>query len=136
MTTPQPPAETKTSNPTQTEQEKLYDALKRVGVYNITTLVRRLNLPAKEALSQEENKLLLSSSKPRSDVRQNAKELLKLMGLNDSDECAATLEKICLQGREMLGEISKPTITSAPVGQPGESSKYPPRTGDEYNPNK
>jgi hypothetical protein len=126
----------------ESELDNLYDALQKVGVYNITTLAKRLGFADDEELQDNEvdftenkepkiashSKIDSESPKKNTDfeapkktadnqVRNNAKILLRLMGLDDNDDCVSMLENICIQGKEMLGEMSSTTITSAPTSR-------------------
>jgi hypothetical protein len=47
------------------------------------------------------------------------------MGLSEKAECACMIEKICLQGKEMLGEISKTSIASAPLPKASAEKSSP-----------
>jgi hypothetical protein len=105
-------------------EDTLYCSLQKIGIYNITTLMKRLEIPSSTEPtptqpSQEANTHEKKISEPHSNskgkIRENSLQLLKLMGLSQDGACADLLEKICLQGKEMLGEISKPTIASAHI---------------------
>lgn len=113
---------TSQSNAEEPEGETLYCALLNVGVCNITTLSKRLELQssADESKPPSEKVAEVAADIKEPDsiddrVRKNSIQLLKLMGLSEASECACLLEKICVQGKEMLGEISKPTIASASI---------------------
>ena len=90
----------------------LYQAMRAIGIGNVTTLVNRLGLSVKVS---EKAANYAEPNQEYTYVR--ARELLRLMGLSDKDECARLLVKIGLQGRDMLGEMAKPTITSTPIGR-------------------
>ncbi len=98
-----------------TESESLYDVLQKVGVYNITTFMKRLGINPENVGSQGKNNNGQPPQQTSENMRKNAMELLRLMGLAEKEEYAALLEKICLQGKDMLGEMSKTTITAAPT---------------------
>jgi hypothetical protein len=98
----------------QEKKQTLFDALKEIGIYNITTLANRLGMPKADSASEPAPSNSKDSIPPEV-VR--AKELLAMMGLDDKTENASFLVKIYQQGREMLGEVSKKTITVAPIEQ-------------------
>jgi hypothetical protein len=135
---PANPPETKSAEK-EGQTESLYSALQRVGVYNITTLMKRLDISVKDekaAGTPGPTNLPTAPTSPTSEtytatprisqvdkVHTNATQLLKLMGLSTNVECTSMIEKICLQGKEMLGEIAKPTLTSAPLSTGSSAGK-------------
>jgi hypothetical protein len=137
--TPEPtnPPDTK-STINEEQPETLYSALQRVGVYNITTLMKRLDISGKDekAAETQSSTIPTTSTSPKSEtyaatpqisqmdkVHTNATQLLKLMGLSTSVECVSMIEKICAQGKEMLGEVAKRTITSLPLSTESSAGK-------------
>jgi hypothetical protein len=89
------------------KEETLYEALNAIGIGNVTTLVNRLGLQPKSMESPQNGK---NGAVPE---HSEAMKLIRLMGMDEKEEYASLLEKIAIQGRYMLGEVSKPTITSA-----------------------
>jgi hypothetical protein len=75
------------------EKETLYKDLRNIGICNVTSLVRRLD-------------------------KDQSKNLLKMMGLDNADEYAILLTSISVQGKELLGVMAENTITS-PMGRMG-----------------
>jgi len=107
---------------TDEEVETLYKALKNIGITSVTTLINRLGILREGETAPEKGISTKGETAPEKGkeetYHENAKNLLKLMKLDETrPETVMLLEKIGLQGRDMLGEIPKPTIASAPIGK-------------------
>lgn len=72
----------------ESKEETLYEALMKIGVSNVSTLATRLDTPDATTL------------------------LVNLLGWDNSKELRHSIERICVQGTEMLGAITKPSITA------------------------
>jgi hypothetical protein len=101
------------------DKETLFESLRNIGINNISTLVNRLGLYPPEVAVLEDGKKTEARTIENKKIREqqvlgNANKLLRLMQLDDGPETVDLLIKIGLQGRNMLAEISKLTIASAP----------------------
>lgn len=100
-------------------KETLYDKLVSVGISNITSLAVRLDC-TRETFRASDVQLKVSDvQRGESDVwyfvdpsSEAVGNLVKLLNWEDKEEYRFLLSKICIQGKNTLGEISKPSITA------------------------
>lgn len=76
------------------KEENLYDALKKVGISNVSNLVAFID------------------KKDGEDSVSHAADIVKLLGWKQEKEYEYFLEKIAEQGKKMLGELSERSITA------------------------
>ena len=100
----------KEENNGDNDNSTLYDALEEVGINCISTLAIRLEykrgpwkIDEEKSQFNEEYKFLSGS-----DATLN---LLHIMNWKSGEEYVDFLEKICIQGKKMLGEITEPSIS-------------------------
>jgi hypothetical protein len=87
-------------------KETLYDALSNVGINNITTLASRLKCRRHTREEKEkENEEYVTDTKSTS-------LLVKTLGWKDNEEYRYLLERICVQGKKMLGDPTQTSITA------------------------
>lgn len=88
------------------EEERLYDALSKVGINNVTTLATRLR--CRRSTKDEEEK---GAEEYVIDPKFTG-HLVKLLGWKEKDEYTYLLNRICIEGKTMLGQLTEPSITA------------------------
>ena len=87
-------------------EKTLYDSLSNVGINNVTSLASHLKCrrPTKDE-KKKENEEYVTDTKSTS-------LLVKTLGWKDNEEYRYLLERICIQGKIMLGDPTQTSITA------------------------